>query len=637
MAQKSGDFQKLWQELKRRKVFKSTAMYAGTAFIILQLIDIVAQPLQLPAWTMSLVIVLLCTGFIITLLIAWMYDITPEGIRKTESIEAVRKKKSQAEPVRRRIKAGDIIIAVMALVIVILLYPKIFKRDTLEKLRSSGDRIIVAVLPFQNMTNDTIWNVWQDGIQDILISFLSNSDELRVRQIESITDLLRSKGLTNYASITPSVASTISKKLNANIFIQGSIKKAGVTIRINTQIIDSNTEETISSFQIDGTAENILQIADSLSKMIGNLLVVSKLKKELFFDLQNIKSVNSPEAYRYFTYGQKAFLKRDFSTARNWILQAIAIDSNFYSAINMLPVTYAAQGLYEQADKWSLWVYKKRDQMPVQNKIFANWLYAKSFETPYESTKYLNQLLEFDDQVPLLHFQLGLDYMDIYQYDNAITAFEKALDIYKKWDSKPMWAYNYSRLGSAYHKTRQYKKEKELYVKAEQDFPDDFAILYNQAVLSLTSGDTTMADFYMKKYISIRKEQSWSEGRIANILADIYSEADMWDKAEIYYRQALASEPENPVRLNNLAYCLSKNNANINEALSFIDKALQLDPGHFMFLATKGELLYKMGRYEEALELLEKSWKLKPAYNHWIYLDIQATKKAITNQKRADR
>jgi len=80
--------------------------------------------------------------------------------------------------------------------------------------------ISVAVMPFQNMTNDTTWNIWQDGIQFNLITSLSNySDELKVRQTESINNLIQSKGLTNYASITPSIASTISQKLNANVFI----------------------------------------------------------------------------------------------------------------------------------------------------------------------------------------------------------------------------------------------------------------------------------------------------------------------------------------------------------------------------------------------------------------------------------
>ena len=85
-------------------------------------------------------------------------------------------------------------IAVIALSIIawIIAYPKIFKRDTLEKLRSSGERISVAVMPFQNMTNDTIWNIWQDGIQDNLINY-QLSEELKVRQSESINTLSKAK------------------------------------------------------------------------------------------------------------------------------------------------------------------------------------------------------------------------------------------------------------------------------------------------------------------------------------------------------------------------------------------------------------------------------------------------------------
>ena len=86
MARKTNFFERFWKELKRRKVFKVVAMYAGTAFIILQLFDIIAQPLEWPTWTLTFVIVLLCIGFIITLLISWIYDMTPEGIRKTGSM-----------------------------------------------------------------------------------------------------------------------------------------------------------------------------------------------------------------------------------------------------------------------------------------------------------------------------------------------------------------------------------------------------------------------------------------------------------------------------------------------------------------------------------------------------------------------
>ena len=193
-------------------------------------------------------------------------------------------------------------IAVLAILIVagILAYPKILKRNTLEKLRSSGEKISVAVMPFQNMTNDTTWNVWQDGIQNELISSLTNSEELKIRQIESIAGLLQNKGLTNYASITPGIASTISQKLDADVFIYGSIKQVSSTIRVNAQLIDTKTEEIFKSVQIDGIAENILNIVDSLSIEIKSFLIISELQKEASVDLIPFEYTGSPEAYQVF-------------------------------------------------------------------------------------------------------------------------------------------------------------------------------------------------------------------------------------------------------------------------------------------------------------------------------------------------
>jgi hypothetical protein len=75
-----------WQELKRRKVVRVITVYAAAAFVILELVDIVATPLGLPAWTLNFVIVLLCVGLILSIILSWIYDITPEGIQKTQSV-----------------------------------------------------------------------------------------------------------------------------------------------------------------------------------------------------------------------------------------------------------------------------------------------------------------------------------------------------------------------------------------------------------------------------------------------------------------------------------------------------------------------------------------------------------------------
>jgi len=626
---------KFWQELKRRRVFSVVTTYGATAYILIEVTNNIVSPLHLPTWIPTLVILLLIAGLPVAIILSWIFDFTPQGLKKTESLEESEKEEVLLRPVKRRLRPSYILNAVLIIAVIVLAYPKIFKQDTLEKLRSSGERISVAVMPFQNMTNDTTWNVWQDGIQDNLITYLSNSEELKVRQTESIIRLIQSKRVINYASITPSVASKVSQKLDANVFIYGSIKLAGSTIRVNAQLIDSRTEEVFKSFQIDGSAEKILFIIDSLSAMVKNSLIISKLGKELPHLLQGPPSTNSSEAYKYYLYGEKFRSKRDYPTAKNMFLQALAIDSNFTLATLKLSVAYMNQGLYEESREWCLKAYKKRDQVPLRLKILINRNHAFFFDTPVETVKCLKQLMEIDDKSPNIYYDIGIDYSGMFQFDKAIPEFEKALEIYNKFDCKPWWVYNYTALGYAYNKTGQYKKEKKLYKKADQDFPNDPLLFYMKAMLALTVRDTIAANKNIKKYISIRKDNSWSEAAIAYNLGALYSEAGYPEIAEKYFRHELSLEPDDAYRIYHLAWHLIDNDRNINEGLDLIDKALKLRPDLQWYLADcKGWGLYKQGKYDKALKILEKCWDSRVYYRHLIYLHLEAAKKAVAGQNR---
>lgn len=198
-----------------------------------------------------------------------------------------------------------------------------------------------------------------------------------------------------------------------------------------------------------------------------------------------------------------------------------------------------------------------------------------------------------------------------------------------------MWYHYYINLGIAYHETGQYKKEKELYKKAEQDFPEYFEIISRQTILALSEKDTVAANKFIDEYTRIRKENSASEEDITTGLAEIYNEADLLNKAEGCYRQALSLEPEDPVRMNNLAYFLIEKDLNIKEGLELINRALELSPDNYNFLNTKGWGLYKQGKYSEALEVLQKSWDLrreKAVYDHEAFLHLEAAKKAVAEK-----
>ena len=540
---------------------------------------------------------------------------------------------------KQRILFGVLTITTLVIA-AIFIYPKIFNRDTLRKLRSSGERISIVVMPFQNMTNDTIWNIWQKGIQDILISSLSNSsEELKVRQSESITNILNGKGLTNYVSITPSVASKISQQLEANVLIRGSINQAGNTVRVNTQLIDTNTDDIIKSFQIESLAkeEMIFKIIDSLSLLVKDFLIITRLTQTSSIKAGYDIPTDSPQAFRYYVYGNNAFFRKmDYPTAIKSYLQALAIDSGMYSAMIMLATTYYNQTKYDIAKKWCLKVHEKRDLLPLRQNIQVNWLYAMLFETPKEEILYLNQLLEVDDRNPSAYYELGRIYVALDQYDNAISAMRKTLEIYKKWGTKPRWSQEYIMLGYAFQKTLMYRKENRLFKKAAKDFPDDPELLYRQAVLALSEGKTKDADNFIEKYISARKSDFASEADITSSIGDIYWDADILDKAEDNFREAFSLDPKNPARLNYLAYFLIDKDRNINEGVELADKVLELDTENYDYLFTKGWGLYKQGNYGEAFEILQKSWDLrreKAVYLHEAFLHLETARKAVASQK----
>jgi tetratricopeptide (TPR) repeat protein/TolB-like protein len=519
--------------------------------------------------------------------------------------------------------------------------PKIFKRDPVERLRASGEKISVAVMPFQNLTNDTLWNVYQKGIQWSLISILSDPGELRVRQKETINELMNTKGFTENASFSPAFAAQISQKLDADIYISGSIQKAGPMIRVEAQLIDTKTKEVIRSFKEERPPfeVNIIPIIDSLGKKVTDFLLISKLIKEnpeyRFLTI----NTSSPKALRYYIYGGKAFGKYDLATAIKCYEIAIAADSNYFECMGELAAAYRNAGMVNKSRSLVHKLKGKRDQMSEIDKLRFDQYYAGSFESPEVRLKYLKQLQEIDE-LGNYHYLLASTYGRLNQPDKAIAEMEKSLEVSRKWGKESLkehWAY--PALGEAYHRTGQYKKEKQLYREAEQ-VNDNHRTIYfswiirDQASLALTLGDTVAANRLIKELLSVFKENSLPEYDAAMYLAVMYRMGGDKDKTIEYYRKALGYAAGKPDRMNGIAFTLIDKDLSINEGLEIIDKALVLNPNSASYLDTKGWGLYKLGKYNEALELLEKARDLlNPPYSYDIVNHIELVKKAIAGKE----
>ena len=207
-------------------------------------------------------------------------------------------------------------------------------------------------------------------------------------------------------------------------------------------------------------------------------------------------------------------------------------------------------------------------------------------------------MLDDDEQQRGLWYNLGFSYHLLHQYENAAYAFEQALELDEKWGGNWKWMPIYTWSGSTYHLIGDHIREREIYELALTIEPNNRSIIARQAICALSLGDTIEANGYLTKYFSVREEEGLSETPKQSILGNIYHDANIIDKAEQYYREALELDPDNRIIKNNLARLLIENNINIAEGLELVNQALALRPDNYAYQHTKAWGLYKQGEYE---------------------------------------
>jgi TolB-like protein len=148
---------------------------------------------------------------------------------------------SQKKPVKklRIFLLSSLIITILLVITILFLNPIIFKKNLSERISSSGQKIIIAVLPFKNLTSEGSKNYWSDMVQDNIINCLSNSEELSIIQSESLHDIIQSSGIADKNNISTSLARSISRRLEADIFVYGSINQTGLSIRLSADSKDA--------------------------------------------------------------------------------------------------------------------------------------------------------------------------------------------------------------------------------------------------------------------------------------------------------------------------------------------------------------------------------------------------------------
>jgi TolB-like protein len=320
-------------ELRRRNVFRVAAAYLVVGWIVMQVASTIGSAAGLPDWADSFALIILVAGFPVVLFIAWAFELTPEGMKKTEAVD---------EPVGfRPLGPSDYLLLAGVIVVLGVAGFQFATRgqsvagapdgSPLAELLETPSRLdaSIAVLPFADLSPDGDQAYFGDGIAEEILNVLTRVDGLHVA---SRTSAFQFRG--DQAGI-PAIA----RQLNVRHVVEGSVRKAGDTLRITAQLIDSDGDRHLWSDTFDRplTAENIFAIQDEIATEI-----VDALSEALGVDAPNVSveaETENLDAYELFLQGQAIFHARDFDNILEGVEvleRAVAADPEFARAWAML-------------------------------------------------------------------------------------------------------------------------------------------------------------------------------------------------------------------------------------------------------------------------------------------------------------
>jgi TolB-like protein/Tfp pilus assembly protein PilF len=320
-----------FSELKRRNVYKVAVAYAVVGWLIAQIATQIFPFLEIPNWVVRLVIALVAIGFPITLIIAWAFEATPEGIKRTEVADAMPTTKGQKRHV------WMYVVVIGAAISVALFFLGRYTVGNNATLRQNDAATIslpeksIAVLPFDNLSRDPDNAYFAEGVQDEILTRLAKVADLKVI----------SRTSTQRFKSAPSDLRDIAKQLGVMNILEGSVQKANDQVRVNVQLINAMNDSHLWAEIYDRKLTDIFATESDIAKTIAETLQ-AKLTGSEKTAMSKEPTANS-EAYELYLKGRFYWNKRtgaDLLKAIDYFNQAIAKDPNYALAYSGLADSY---------------------------------------------------------------------------------------------------------------------------------------------------------------------------------------------------------------------------------------------------------------------------------------------------------
>jgi TolB-like protein/Flp pilus assembly protein TadD len=428
-----------FEEVRRRKVYRVAAAYVIAAGGMIQLASAAFPAWELPNWALRLVIVLLLIGFPIALILAWAFDVTSQGIKTTPA---------PAVPGTHR-RRNVIMLVATGVVISAAAGFFLLPRASARKIDKS-----IAVLPFENLSEDKENAFFADGIQDDILTNLSKIGDLKVISRTSVM---------SYRGNAPNIRE-IAKALGVSNILEGSVRRSGNRVRVNVQLINADSDEHIWAEDYDRDLTDVFAIQTDLAQKISSALQ-AKLSPAEKARIDR-RPTQNPDAYLLFMqahdYANRPDLFRDISLKAEQVFEeATKLDPNFAAA-------FAGLSTIES------WMYHSFDPTPARRE---------------KARAAANEALRLQPDLPEAHLALGFSYYyGDRDYERALAEFAIA-----KRDL-PNDAKVYMAIGAIQRRQGKWAESTANLEKAAALDPKDTTVLLNLAYSYMATRNFEAAD-----------------------------------------------------------------------------------------------------------------------------------------------
>ncbi|MBP7370820.1 MAG: hypothetical protein KA902_05210 [Arenimonas sp.] len=460
-------------ELKRRNVIRMAGLYLVAAWLITQVAGTVLPMFDAPAWLPRTVVIVLAIGFLPVLVLAWIFELTPDGLKRDADLNS-----SQATSPQIATRMNQLIIAILVLALIYFAIDKFIigrsvigakENPVATDLQTATNKRVspsIAVLPFNNRSALPDDAFFVDGMHDDILTQLSKISGLKVISRTSVESFRDSK-----LSLRE-----IAQRLGVKTILEGAVQRGGNRVRINMQLIDAETDGHLwaETYDRELNAENIFAIQSEVTAAITGSLQ-AKLTDGEKADLSDIPT-KSLAAWEAFQLGKQRRGKRTSASldeAERYFNKAITLDPNFTLARVLLADTYISQIWYSgkdlktQLDKASVIIEAVRQINPTMPEALST---AGTIAIYRQDTKTGEQLLRQalslrPNYVPAMH--VLADYLPrIGKPDEAIQMIDRAIAI------DPLSSVLYGKRAAIFEDTGRFESAKSSYLKAMEIDPD---------------------------------------------------------------------------------------------------------------------------------------------------------------------